>query len=148
MDKESDEMDKKIINLNQTKKEKYVEKELANIGLDEETVKEYKEALKYKTTETLTEFFIKREKISKEVNDWVKSRFKTMADMTMFLSIITEHLQNLIVPDSEHFYDLAFDFSEESQLEFDHWINVQGELEKFHLSSMATYVKEMRDGKY
>lgn len=68
-----------------------------------------------------------------------------MTDMTIFLSIITEHLQNLIVPDREYFYDLAFDFTEEGKIEFDHWINVQIELEKFHLSSMATYLKEMRD---
>ena len=142
-------MDKKIIDLNQTKKKKHVEEKLNELGLDEDTVREYdEERFKDELTEILTEFFIKREAISEEVDDWLRSRFKTMADMAIFLSIITEHLQNLIVPDHEYFSDLLFNFSEESDLEFEHWINVQGELQKFHLSSMAAYVDEMRDGKY
>lgn len=139
-------MDKKIVDLEKFKDDKYVKEQLGKLGLDEETVRDYdEECFKEEVTETLTEFFIKRENISKEVDDWIRDRFKTMTDMTIFLSIITEHLQNLIVPDHEYFCDLAFDFSEEGKLEFDHWINVQSELEKFHLSSMATYVKEMGD---
>ena len=141
-------MDKRIVDLEKFKDDKYVEEHLSNIGLDEDTVRDYdEETFKDETTEILRGFFIKRESISDQLDDWMKSRLKTMADMAIFLSIITEHLQNLIVPDSEYFSDLVFNFSEESDLEFEHWINVQGELEKFHLSSMAEYVKEIREAK-
>ena len=140
-------MDKRIVDLEKVKENKYVEDHLSNIGLDEETVKDYDEDLKDETSKILRGFFIKRQGISDQLDDWIRKKCKTMADMAIFLSIITEHLQNLIVPDSEYFSDLVFNFSEESDLEFEHWINVQGELEKFHLSSMATYVKEMRKTK-
>ena len=140
-------MDKRIVDLEKVKENKYVEDHLSNIGLDEETVKDYDEDLKDETSKILRGFFIKRQGISDQLDDWIRRKCKTMADMAIFLSIITEHLQNLIVPDSEYFSDLVFTFSEESDLEFEHWINVQSELEKFHLSSMATYVKEMRKTK-
>lgn len=133
-----------MIDLNKMKEYEYVEEMLRSLGIDEEQVKEYdKDLFRDDIRDILKEFFKERELVSDAIDEWVRENFKRLEDMTIFLSIIVENLQNLIVPDREHFMDLVFSFSEEADLEFEHWINVQSELEKFHLSSIKTYVKEM-----
>jgi hypothetical protein len=137
----------KVVELKNIKHERYVARQLENLGLDKEYIQDYDKSLFMEDVDSvLTEYFQKRDDLSNEFNKWVSSKAKCFTDMTIIISIKTEHMQNLIVPDSEYFFDLVLNPKEENLLVFDHWINVQSELEKLHLSSISTFIREkLRD---
>jgi hypothetical protein len=137
----------KVVELKNIKHERYVARQLENLGLDKEYIQDYDKSLFMEDVDSvLTEYFQKRDDLSNEFNKWVSSKAKCFTDMTIIISIKTEHMQNLIVPDSEYFFDLVLNPKEENLLVFDHWINIQSELEKLHLSSISTFIREkLRD---
>ena len=137
----------KVVELKNIKHERYVARQLENLGLDKEYIQDYDKSLFMEDVDSvLTEYFQKRDDLSNEFNKWVSSKAKCFTDMTIIISIKTEHMQNLIVPDSEYFFDLVLNPKEENLLVFDHWINIQSELEKLHLSSTSTFIREkLRD---
>ena len=105
----------KVVELKNIKHERYVARQLENLGLDKEYIQDYDKSLFMEDVDSvLTEYFQKRDDLSNEFNKWVSSKAKCFTDMTIIISIKTEHMQNLIVPDSEYFFDLVLNPKEEN----------------------------------
>ena len=141
-------MDKKIVDLKQRKDNLYVEEQLENLGLDKDMAKEYdSEIFKETSMGIMKDFFKEREEVYLKISKFIANEFKSPKESYLFWSVMSEHFQQLIMPDIDFFGELFLKIANQEEAKeandlLEYWTSVADEFERFQFANMKEYLKE------